>query len=201
MAGFPNRSSSATASVNSLPPSFWVPGSTYETVEPAIIAAVANAGGSYTQLVTTGTVFYSAIYLPNGTSPSTLYFNVQTAGTLASMYAGLYTATAQIGVSSTFNMNATGTVSAAISATSTGTLTGLSAGVYFVAILCRIGATTAPTLLGSPSGNTIANFGPGTTAGSLTRQASTLGSALSALPTTISGTPTSAGTVIYAGVS
>jgi len=185
-------SSTPNAASGSLPASFYASTATYQNIDPVTIAAAGQGTGT-SQSIAKGVVHYVAIYLPAGVSPTTLTLNIQAATAGTTCYAGLYNATTQIGFTGSFVGSATGTISQTMTATSAGSLTSLAAGVYFVAILVSNSSTGANVgflaTTQSPAGLTVP-FGPAAAANTLTCQESTLGSALTALPGTISGTPT-----------
>ena len=177
------------ASTGSLPASFWNANATYQTVDPTLLAANYNLFPP-----TKGVVYYYAIYLPAGISPSKIVYNIQTAGTSASCLAGLYNSTTQIGYTGT-GPTTVGSTSLTLTATSAGSLTSLAGGVYFIGFLIINTSTTSPSVLATTTYGVQAvssNFGPVLTAGSLTTQTSKLGTGLNALPASISGTPTTA---------
>lgn len=176
---FPN------ASTGSLPASFWNANATYQTVDPNLLSL---SPGPYSP--TKGVVYYYAIYLPAGISPSKIVYNIQTAGTSASCLAGLYNSTTQIGYTGT-GVTTVGSTTLTLTATSAGSLTSLAGGVYFIGFLIINTSTTSPYILATSTyGAPASNFGPVVTAGSLTTQVSKLGTGLNALPASISGTPT-----------
>ena len=177
------------ASTGSLPASFWSPNATYQTVDPNLLSVSFNAFSP-----TKGVVYYYAIYLPAGTSPSKIVYNIQTAGTSATCLAGLYNSTTQIGYTGT-GPTTVGSTSLTLTATSAGSLTSLAGGVYFIGFLIINTSTTSPSVLATTTYGVQAvssNFGPALTAGTLTTQTSKLGTGLNALPASISGTPTTA---------
>ena len=177
------------ASTGSLPASFWNANATYQTVDPTLLAANYNLFPP-----TKGVVYYYAIYLPAGISPSKIVYNIQTAGTSASCLAGLYNSTTQIGYTGT-GVTTVGSTSLTLTATSAGSLTSLAGGVYFIGFLIINTSTTQPSVLATSTygaQGALSNFGPVLTAGSLTTQTSKLGTGLNALPASISGTPTTA---------
>ena len=177
------------ASTGSLPASFWNANATYQTVDPTLLAANYNPFQP-----TKGVVYYYAIYLPAGISPSKIVYNIQTAGTSASCLAGLYNSTTQIGYTGT-GVTTVGSTSLTLTATSAGSLTSLAGGVYFIGFLIINTSTTSPSVLATSTygaQGALSNFGPVLTAGSLTTQTSKLGTGLNALPASISGTPTTA---------
>ena len=177
------------ASTGSLPASFWNANATYQTVDPTLLAANYNLFPP-----TKGVVYYYAIYLPAGISPSKIVYNIQTAGTSASCLAGLYNSTTQIGYTGT-GVTTVGSTSLTLTATSAGSLTSLAGGVYFIGFLIINTSTTSPYVLATSTygaQGALSNFGPVLTAGSLTTQTSKLGTGLNALPASISGTPTTA---------
>jgi hypothetical protein len=186
-------SSVLNASYGSLPPSYWSSNATYQTIDPNLIAIASVAGGNTFITPTKGVVYYYAIYLPASTSPTKLTLNVQTAGSAATCLAGLYNSTTQIGYTASFTANSSGTtITQTLTATTTGSLTSLSAGVYFIGILVLNSSTTSPNFLAATAfaGGQLSGFGPVLTASTLTVQASKLGTGLNTIPTTISGTPT-----------
>jgi hypothetical protein len=140
-----------------------------------------------------GVVYYYAIYIPAGISPSKIVYNIQIAGTSASCLAGLYNSTTQIGYTGT-GVTTVGSTTLTLTATSAGSLTSLAGGVYFIGFLIINTSTTSPSVLVTTAYGVQAllNFGPVLTANSLTTQTSKLGTGLNALPSSISGTPTTA---------
>ena len=139
-----------------------------------------------TSVLTIGTVYYSALYLPYTTSIANISVYVGTAGaSLTNSYVGLYNATTQLGVSAaiTTAWQSTGTKTHALTATSTGSLTNLAPGIYWVAYLVGNGSTTSPAFF--RSAGTTANFtnvGLTATLSNLTIRAATGGTAQTALP-------------------
>jgi hypothetical protein len=138
---------------------------------------------------TIGTVYYSALYIPYTTNISNISVYVATSGAgLTSSYVGLYTATTQIGVSAaiTTAWQSTGLKTHALTATSSGSLTNVAPGIYWVAWLVGNGSTTSPAFF--RSAGTTANFtnvGLSATLSTLTIRAATGGTGQTALPASI----------------
>lgn len=142
-----------------------------------------------TSLMTVGTVYYSAIYVPYTMNISNITVYISVAGALlTSSYVGLYNSTTQIGVSSaiTTSWQSTGAKTHALTATSAGSLTNVAPGIYWVAFLVGNGSTTSPTFF--RAAGTTANFtnvGLSATLSTLTIRAATGGTGQTALPGSI----------------
>jgi hypothetical protein len=140
-----------------------------------------------------GIGFYSAAYLTAGTVISNVYINIATAGAgLSNCYVGLFNATTRVAVSAAISTawQTTGPVSNAFAASYTIPTTG----IYYVAILFGNGSTTAPILYSTPGTAGLVNINTSASAGTLaTTRMVSLGSGLTALPTSISGTPATGG--------
>jgi hypothetical protein len=196
-----SQGSQLTAMNGTLPPAFWSPsttltslaGPTYmsasiDTIMAGSAGVVAGGGSASSNIVPKGTVRTTAVYLVAGTVISKLWLPVTTAGSSATCYMGLYNATTQLAVTSSFTANATGW--------SVGTLTSSytipTTGIYYVAILVIGTSTTSPSVLYvyafSGAFGAGSKFQPAPTTGNLAGQSPTFGSSLNTLPSTVSGT-------------
>ena len=193
--------SQLTAMNGTLPPAFWststtltsLAGPTYmsasiDTIVAGSAGTVAGGGNAWSTPLLKGTVRTTAVYLVAGTVISKLWLPVTTAGSSATCYMGLYNATTQLAVTSSFTANATGW--------SIGTLTSSytipTTGIYYVAILATNTSTTSPSVLFVSSFSSAfaagSVFQPAPTSGNLAGQSPFFGSALNTLPSTVSGT-------------
>ena len=181
-----NGATTLSSSVGSVPPSFWSSDISYQNFDPYIAQQMGNASGGGTLSITPspGVGYYLAIYFPATFSPSKITFYCLSSNSATGCFIGLYNSTTQIGITSAFNpvsyLN-----TQTITATTTGSLTNLSPGVYYVAFLVP-SSSSSPSIF---SNYGMPYFAPATTANSLTTIAQTLGSGLSSLPSSISGTP------------
>ena len=191
--------SQLTGSNGSLPPAFWnnsttqLQGPTYFPWDPNLLGVTQSGGGSVSGALAKGVGQYVAVYLTAGTVISNAHMFITTSGSAATGYMGLYNATTRVALTASFTMGGTGWNKNAFTAPYTVPTTG----VYWIAALCVTSSTTAPQVTGIPYFTpTLTTLEPPFTSGSLTTQAAALGSALSALPASISGTP-SASTFIW----
>jgi hypothetical protein len=185
-----------------LPPAFWststtltsLAGPTYmsasiDTIIAGSAGVLAAGGNSWATQVNKGTVRSTAVYLVAGTVISKLWLPVVSAGTSATCYMGLYNATTQLAVTSSFTANATGWAVGTLTSSYTISTTG----IYYVAILVTSSSTTSPTVLYATSFTgqfgAASAFQPAPTSGNFAGQSPFFGSALNTLPSTVSGTP------------
>ena len=157
--------------------------------DPAVVTLSSAPSSSMAK----GIGFYSAAYLTAGTIISNVYINIATAGVgLSNCYVGLFNATTRVAVSAAISTawQTTSVVTNAFAASYTIPTTG----IYYVAILFGNGSTTAPILSSTPGTAGLFNINTSASAGTLaiSRMVS-LGSGLTALPTSISGTPATGG--------
>lgn len=150
---------------------------------------------------TKGQVFYTGFISPVAITVNSILFFVTNAGTsVSTSYAGIYSQSgALLQGSSDFStaLMASGTATASLSSPYT-----MAANtVYYVAFLIGNGTTTSPSLLaaGSSTGSGLAfnagtSFAANTLAGGA-RVATVAGTTLTALPSQVSGTPSSGATV------
>ena len=207
-------SSSYTPLIVSPPPGFFsssstpssFAGPTYTSIDLTLLGGISQAivagGGSALALAPTkGIGYYSAVYLPAGTVVSKLWIPVEVAGSSATCYAGIYSANAQLGVTSSFTANATGWASASL----TTPFTVSTAQVFYIGVLVVNSSTTSPQLFYIPtlsnSFTNYASFVPAPSSGNLGGQVCSLGTGLTSLPSLISGTPTSQTAVFVVGIS
>jgi hypothetical protein len=159
-------------------------------------AAAASVGAP-----TKGQVFYIGFISPVDITVNSILFFVTNAGTsVSTSYAGIYSQSgALLQGSSDFStaLMTAGTATASLTASYTMTANT----VYYVAFLIGNGTTTSPSFLaaGSSTGSGNAfNVGTSFTANTLAggaRVATVAGTALTALPSNVSGTPSSGATV------
>jgi len=130
-----------------VPASYWFTNAfaqTYDIVTNYNMTTFAGAGQTSTP--TKGQVYFIAIYLQAGQVVNNVNFHVVTAGSSATLYAGLYSGGGtQLGVTSSFTANATGNYTKAL--TSAYTVT--TSGMYWIGLLVTAGSTTAPALAGA----------------------------------------------------
>ena len=150
--------------------------------------------------VTVGRAYYNAVYLTVGTvvSSATVYINTAGVG-LTSSYVGLYNATTRLAVSNaiTTAWQTTGPVTTSFASSYTVT----TSGIYWIAFVVGNASTTPPNFyypLGTLQPGTNLTAASNSLAGS---RVAYLGSALTALPTSISGTPTNAAINWFMGLS
>ena len=179
--------SGAAATVQGNLPALWTP------KQQNLIASnfdLTNATGNNS--LTKGTLFFSAIYLPTAKTLSNVTFYVASGGSgLTNCYVGLYGQSGSLLASTADFSSVMGSVGVKTAAFSTPYAA--ASGIYYLAILCGNGSTTAPGVYG-PSGGTVStifNLGASVSAGTLAGGAHSLaitGTATS-LPASISGTP------------
>ena len=140
---------------------------------------------------TAGVGYYGMVYLQQGAVVSYGWVVIATAGSgLTSSYMGLYNATTQLAVTGaiTTTWQSTGAVKTAF----TSPYTVPSTGYYFVAVLIGNGSTTPPIFIAPPVINfnqAMMQVGQISTSGQLWARFNALGSGLTSLPASISGTP------------
>ena len=184
-----------------VPPSYWISGAYAQTLDPNSQSYIATQGGNtpaYT--VAKGYLNFAAIYLVSGQTVTNLSFYVETAGTAATCYLGLYNATTQLGATASFTANATGFLTKALTTPYSVTTSGL----YYIAFLCVNTSTTAPLIFGGVPNNiqiVFTGFGPTPTSNTLNNLASYIAGTATTLPSTISGTPTASGATPWFSVS
>ena len=157
------------------------------TMDPVYVGVQTNL----TSVV--GIAQYLKIYLQAGMVLTNVCVYVNTAGVgIANSYIGLYNATTQLAVTSVIT---TAFQSAGFVQTPFATAYTIpTSGFYFIGVLIGNGSTTQPRFATSASYNftnsSMLNAGLTPTSNTLTLRSSTLGTGLTALPSSISGTPT-----------
>jgi hypothetical protein len=148
--------------------------------------------------LTAGVGYYQAVYLAAGTVVSNIGVAASAAGTSTTLYLGLYSSTTRLAATS-------GLATASISTSTyqsqavTSSYTVTTSGIYWIGLL-SVGGTGASIFRNLPT-SSLANAGATATANNLTLRASSLGTGLTSLPTSISGTPASLTQILIAGVS
>ena len=157
-----------------------------------------------------GVMNHQMVYLQQGMVISNISVVVQTAGTiLTNCYLGLYSSTAQLAITGNLSSSWTtaGLYKHAIASSPGGAISSYTiptTGYYWVALLVG-GSTISPRFMGPTTGNgttTAANAGLSASLNTLTLRYGQFSSSLTALPASISGTPTpGASYVFWAGLN
>jgi hypothetical protein len=151
---------------------------------------------------TLGVGYYQAVYLTAGTVITNFLWPVATSAGTTTLYYGLYNSTGMVSNGATLingsysSSSATPNTTAVLAFATTYTVP--TSGQYWIGILC-VGGTTLNFWRNIPTTG-LTNLNSGPVANTLTMRASTLGSGLTALPTSISGTPTSTTQVFLLGL-
>ena len=142
---------------------------------------------------TKGIGYYAAIYLFAGQVLTNMVAYPSAVGTSATYYLGLYNSTTQLKTTAAITPSA----AIQITALSGGAYTVPSSGIYFVACLVANGSTTSPTFTSTNFTANAPNGGwtAGTSGSLATLRNQYVGSSLTALPASISGTPTAIGSI------
>lgn len=140
-----------------LPPQYWGPsgtnGPSYQTFDPIMAVSLYNvvqgSTGQTPSLLVSPNIWWNAIYLPSGISPSMIYYAITATGTsTAKLYMALYNSVSQIGYTPALSAGPVGMASGTMTATSAGSLTSISGGTYWVAVVAS-GTGTFPQLFGN----------------------------------------------------
>jgi hypothetical protein len=173
----------------------WTPATISTPIKAVTFDTAVNAG---TVAPTVGVAQYMMVYLLAGTVINTIGINVSTT-TGFTLCAGLYNATGQVAANTAagtaFASGSTGLQTVNL----TSSYTVPTTGVYWVGLLFPNG-TTAPTIVRSTQTTaSYTNCGFTSTANNLSGgRYATLGTSLTQLPSTISGTPTNQGGMLWA---
>jgi hypothetical protein len=166
------------------------------TMDPVYVSNQTN-----TTSVLPGVAQYLKIYLQAGMVLTNVSVFVNTAGvSINSSYVGLYNATTQLTV--TPAITTAFTASGLVTTSFATAYTIPTSGFYFIGVLIGNGSTTVPRFATNPSYNfvpagTLINAGLTPTLNTLTLRSSTLGTGLTALPSSISGTPANTGAATF----
>ena len=137
-----------SAALGTPPPSFWFSNAFAETYDIVATSSYQiGSGGTNVSTPVKGTVELVPIYLASGQTVTNICFFVTTAGSSATMYAGLYNqGGTRLAVTSSFTANAANTK---ITAALTSSYSVTTSGVYWIGLLVTNGSTTSPVLLGA----------------------------------------------------
>ena len=190
-------STTPDSAIGSLPASYWVSGAYAQTLDPNLAAQVAASGSvvpSYQ--LSKGTIYSTAVYLQAGQVVSKLSMYVAAAGSSATCYLGLYSATTQLGVTASFTANTTGFKTQSL----TSAYTVPTSGIYFITVLCINTSSTAPTIYSASflgAQGTYSGFGPATASGNWTAYSSSISGTATTLPSTVPASTPSLGAVCF----
>ena len=175
--------------------SFWAP-----RQQNLIAASVDPALSTSTLTVTAGTIYYTAVWVPQATTITNILYAISTGGgTTANCYVGLYNASGtQLGVSANLGTawGTTGTYTTAMSSTATISTPGL----YYVAF---VAGTSTSLAFRSHATATLANLGATFSANTLAGggRGMTGATGQTTLPSSVSGTPAALTQPIFAALS